>query len=731
MLNLWICDEDVQDNGTRTTHLEPSYTDKWKPYKPTLSAAASQMPQLPLPSSGDSSLYRSSYRQHQHTSYLGSNGSSGDTKRLQVPVVSIGGSSRDFDKGSATGSMLKSPFPEENFYKRGSQQRPKKRPQYPSRKNVTSQSLPQQQQRPTSFFDPTVHNFSALNQTSSARNTSSYNYGYQQFKTLIDCDRQSHCNRPNNDHLNRVTDEDASDQISSSNYAHSRYTEYNQNHPISVPIASSHYSYGSYEASYQSSHKNESVFEHNGSSKLVDPVDPRKGHYNSYNSTENSEQEPRWPFETNLKYDATFDIFTQPNCIGAPQASKPVIFQELPVPVADEIATSSNDDQDSNNIDAAHFIEMYKSLCLFYKTYGHTNVPKVSNWFLLSQWVDSLRRRKRFQILKSRGIKVASAADHELPLSDHQTFLLESIDFNWNVSTTDEENEAIIANMKTVDQSIVQQASTLPCDFNVQNTAASAKQVSSQPVSGGDDSHLITTFDFSLARDFSQGSNNQNTVEDLLNEGDLLNEASPPSFHDSEDLTSFNAMKSRCNPTNDNIAIKTPARKKQTREDCSDQIETEINKQMWRSQYKRLVEFKEKHGHTIVPARYADDYQLGHWVMTQRRQFQLIKKGKASRMNQIRIDMLNQIDFHWSVRKNPKVMWETRYGEMLEYKELHGNCLVPQRYQENAQLGIWVNTQRRNYKLLMEDKKSCMTKDRLDKLTQIGFSWKKVSSKNK
>lgn len=464
-----------------------------------------------------------------------------------------------------------------------------------------------------------------------------------------------------------------------------------------------------------------------------------KGYYSSYNSNEGYEQEPQWPLETNVKYEATFGLDTQPQCRDARKKSKLIVFQEQPV--VDELATSSNDDQDSNDIDAAHFVEMYQSLCLFLKTYGHTNVPKVTNWFLLSQWVDSLRRRKRFQILKSRGIKVASAADHELPLSDHQTILLESIDFNWNASTTDEENEAIIANMKSVDESIVQQASTRSCDFNGRKTVTSGSQVSAQPISGTDSNgHLITHLDFDLNQVLPQGSDNESTVENLLNECDLLNDSPPPSFFDSDHLTSFKTTESKRNSTDDLITTKPPAEKKQAEEDdgfiicsanLSDQTETELNKQMWRSQYKRLVEFKEKHGHTVVPARYADDYQLGHWVMTQRRQYQLIKKGKASRMNQIRIDMLNEIDFQWSVRKSPEKMWELRFCEMLEYKKEHGNCLVPQRYPKKPQLGIWVNTQRRNYKLLKEGKKTCMTKDRLDKLNQIGFSWKKLGPRNR
>ena len=49
--------------------------------------------------------------------------------------------------------------------------------------------------------------------------------------------------------------------------------------------------------------------------------------------------------------------------------------------------------------------------------------------------------------------------------------------------------------------------------------------------------------------------------------------------------------------------------------------------------------------------------------------------------------------------------------------------MVPQRYQANSQLGTWVHTQRRQYKLMNESKKSSMTKEKADALDSIGFFW--------
>lgn len=58
-----------------------------------------------------------------------------------------------------------------------------------------------------------------------------------------------------------------------------------------------------------------------------------------------------------------------------------------------------------------------------------------------------------------------------------------------------------------------------------------------------------------------------------------------------------------------------------------------------------------------------------------------------------------------------------------EYKETYGDCVVPQRYQSDPQLGTWVHTQRRQYKLMKEGKKSSMTEDKIRDLDAMGFEW--------
>jgi hypothetical protein len=62
--------------------------------------------------------------------------------------------------------------------------------------------------------------------------------------------------------------------------------------------------------------------------------------------------------------------------------------------------------------------------------------------------------------------------------------------------------------------------------------------------------------------------------------------------------------------------------------------------------------------------------------------------------------------------------WNVMFERLKEYKEEHGNCLVPQRYEDDPQLGKWVSMQRTIS--ILDDKAK---QERIDKLNSIGFVW--------
>eukprot|EP00978_Attheya_sp_CCMP212_P002370 scaffold4862_cov70-Attheya_sp.AAC.1 len=64
--------------------------------------------------------------------------------------------------------------------------------------------------------------------------------------------------------------------------------------------------------------------------------------------------------------------------------------------------------------------------------------------------------------------------------------------------------------------------------------------------------------------------------------------------------------------------------------------------------------------------------------------------------------------------------WDERCKELVEFKAINGHTHV---YRSSGQLGRWVNTQRRQYRLLKEGKHSALTSERREKLESIGFTY--------
>merc|ERR1711903_249303 len=61
--------------------------------------------------------------------------------------------------------------------------------------------------------------------------------------------------------------------------------------------------------------------------------------------------------------------------------------------------------------------------------------------------------------------------------------------------------------------------------------------------------------------------------------------------------------------------------------------------------------------------------------------------------------------------------WDAMFQLLLEYKDQHGNTVVPRRYNNNPQLGNWVGTQRS-----LHSKKE-LFRNRALRLESIGFVW--------
>jgi hypothetical protein len=149
------------------------------------------------------------------------------------------------------------------------------------------------------------------------------------------------------------------------------------------------------------------------------------------------------------------------------------------------------------------------------------------------------------------------------------------------------------------------------------------------------------------------------------------------------------------------------------------------NPVQWKKQYEKLVEFKQKNGHCLVPTQYQEDVALGNWVSTQR------TRHAQNKMPLDRKELLEELGFAWEgagdpIGGNKDKIWHTQYEKLVEFKRNNGHCLVPQRYGEgvslvgkwDVSLGRWVGRQRGRH---LDNK---MRLDQKKLLDELGFAWK-------
>eukprot|EP00984_Skeletonema_dohrnii_P016496 scaffold7349_cov129-Skeletonema_dohrnii-CCMP3373.AAC.1 len=72
---------------------------------------------------------------------------------------------------------------------------------------------------------------------------------------------------------------------------------------------------------------------------------------------------------------------------------------------------------------------------------------------------------------------------------------------------------------------------------------------------------------------------------------------------------------------------------------------------------------------------------------------------------------------------NPKLGVWVNKAELIQYAAKFGNCHVPTKYKENTALGRWVSTQRAEYKKYCKGEKSSLTAENVRRLDSIGFAW--------
>lgn len=130
----------------------------------------------------------------------------------------------------------------------------------------------------------------------------------------------------------------------------------------------------------------------------------------------------------------------------------------------------------------------------------------------------------------------------------------------------------------------------------------------------------------------------------------------------------------------------------------------------WKKQFKELKKFKKKNGHCDVPPFTS----LANWCASQRKARFFDNAVGCRTLNQEKIDRLDKVGFIW---KPIDKVWNTMFKKLKQYKTVFGDCLVPERYEEDKSLAFWVVAQRRL------KKKGQLSFERATRLDNLGFVW--------
>ena len=83
----------------------------------------------------------------------------------------------------------------------------------------------------------------------------------------------------------------------------------------------------------------------------------------------------------------------------------------------------------------------------------------------------------------------------------------------------------------------------------------------------------------------------------------------------------------------------------------------------WNALFEKLLEFKKKNNHTMVPQVYKDDPNLGRWVHYQRVEYWLLMAEGKGKITPQRIARLNSIGFEWNPQK---ARWDLMFQRLLQ-----------------------------------------------------------------
>lgn len=199
-----------------------------------------------------------------------------------------------------------------------------------------------------------------------------------------------------------------------------------------------------------------------------------------------------------------------------------------------------------------------------------------------------------------------------------------------------------------------------------------------------------------------------------------------------DDIFALLYMNAQCLPRRvqaNESPLKSTCKEIKSQTHASQPQESTIFDEMWQERYNELVVFWKQNGHSCVPQRYPPNRALGKWVHKQRQEYKKRRNGLTSSLTSYRIESLVKLQFQFDPTNRAEGLWQRRYKELIHFRELHGHCMVPQKYPPNRALGKWVHRQRHEFSKEINKESSFLTRKRIDALNKIGFQW--FSSRSK
>ncbi len=108
----------------------------------------------------------------------------------------------------------------------------------------------------------------------------------------------------------------------------------------------------------------------------------------------------------------------------------------------------------------------------------------------------------------------------------------------------------------------------------------------------------------------------------------------------------------------------------------------------WISTFLQLLSFKDKNGHTDIPAKYKQNKSLGYWVRRQRLIFH------EKKIDPLREQLLKLAGFNFRLLEFHN--WDTMYQKLMDFKKQFNHIRITESY-EDTQLYNWLVYQRKLY----------------------------------